>query len=650
MVALQRLTKKPIGDHTQTNDQILKSTLNSRMNEKITEDIVRSHFKSDNLINEIKIDEQKPRNERIKELLKNASKRKEGKGVGKPEFIITFPEIIDSLIVIECKSELKDHQGKKNESSNPEKYAVDGVLHYADFLKKDFNVIAIAVSGTKPDEMKISQFYFKKNSKDPEILSDIKLLSIYDYLNIFEKNEISEKYKNTNLLKFSSALNKKLYNFSVPENERATIVSGILIALQDKSFRQSYQIYKFPSELVEDLLKAIERELNSKNLGSKSKILMGEYRKISQSNKLSISKNIRNSKTGKDEKNTLLRDIIYEIYTKVFPFVGSGYDLLGQFYSEFIKYVYGDKKLGLILTPYHITELFVEIANPNTNSVIYDSCCGTAGFLIRAMETLIELAGNDEDKKKRIREKQLIGIEERSDMFTYACSNMMMRGDGKSNIFSGDSSSQTEKEKIKKLKPTIGLLNPPYSTEVSELEFVYHNLECLENNGICVSIMPISCVTTDSGNDLIWKTNLLEKHTLEAVFSMPLELFQPAANTGTVIVVFKAHTPHPKNYETYFGLWKNDGLIKVKHLGRVDFNNTWNDIKQNWIDNYRSKKEIKEQYVKKIIQAEDEWCAEEYLETDYSNINDSDFITEITKFSIYKIQNKYTTEQNGKTK
>ena len=646
MVALEILTENSIIKSQIAKDKILRSTLDYQMNERITENIVREHFKSDNLIKEIKIEEQEPRNEQIKELLKNASKRKDGKGVGKPDFIITFPEIMDSLIVIECKSELKNHQSKKKESSNPEKYAVDGVLHYANFLKKDFNVIAIAVSGTKPDEMKISHFHFKKNSKDLEILSDVKLLTVYDYLNIFEKKEISKKYKNTNLLKFSSALNKKLYNFSIPENERATIVSGILIALQNKSFRQSYKIYKPPTELVEDLLKAIERELNSKNLGSKSKILMGEYRKISQSNKLSISKTIKNSKTGKDEKNTLLRDIIYEIYMKVFPFIESGYDLLGQFYSEFIKYVYGDKKLGLILTPYHITELFVEIANLNTNSVIYDSCCGTAGFLIRAMEVMIELTGNDEDKKKVIRENQLIGIEERSDMFTYACSNMMMRGDGKSNIFSGDSSTETEKEKIKKLKPTIGLLNPPYSTEVSELEFVYHNLECLENNGICVSIMPISCVTTNSGNDLIWKTNLLEKHTLEAVFSMPLELFQPAANTGTVIVVFKAHTPHPKNYETYFGLWKDDGFIKVKHLGRVDFNNVWSEIKQNWIDSYRSKKEIKEQYVKKYVQSEDEWCAEAYLETDYSNIPERDFVDEITKYSIFKIQNKDLIENN----
>ena len=239
-------------------------------------------------------------------------------------------------------------------------------------------------------------------------------------------------------------------------------------------------------------------------------------------------------------------------------------------------------------------------------------------------------------KKTHIKEKQLIGVEERTDMFTYACSNMMMRGDGRSNIFSGDSLSQTMKDKIKKFKPTIGLLNPPYATQISEMEFVYHNLECLEDNGTCVSIMPLSCVTADSGEDLIWKKKILEKYTLEAVLSMPLELFNPAASTGTVIVVIKAHCPHPENYDTFFGLWTDDGFIKVKHLGRVDFNNKWNTTKQNWIKNFRSKKEIKEKYVKKYVKPEDEWCSEAYLETDYGDIKEEDFIHEMKKYLLYK--------------
>ena len=191
------------------------------------------------------------------------------------------------------------------------------------------------------------------------------------------------------------------------------------------------------------------------------------------------------------------------------------------------------------------------------------------------------------------------------------------------------------KEKIKELMPTIGLLNPPYSTSISELEFIYHNLDCLQKTGICVAIIPVSCVSSDKGKNLEWRTKLLRKHTLQAVVTMPVELFDPAASTGTVIVVFKAHIPHPSDFETYFGLWSDDGLIKVKNLGRVDYNNKWKKIKESWIYNYRNSKEIPEHSIKKHVNAEDEWMAEAYLKTDYSNIDKSEFEKEIKKYVLY---------------
>lgn len=427
-------------------------------NERITEDIVREHFKNDSMFRSIKLEEQKTNNKNVKELLKTASKKGTG-NIGSPEFIITFPTIMDLVIVIECKSQLKHHISKDSEEKNPEKYAVDGVLHYSEYLKEDFNVIAIAVSGEKKDSLLVSNYFLKKNSNDIEEIKDKKLLTVYDYLNLVERKESAEKLKDQNLLIFASELNQNLYNYSVPEIERATIVSGILIALQNKNFKKSYSVEKTPSELVEDLLTAIERVLTARKMGTKTKILMGEYAKISQSNNLAIAEVIRNRDTGQDERNILLRDLIGELDKRVFPFTmyeHIGYDILGEFYSEFISYVYGDKKLGLVLTPQHITELFVDIADINVDDVIYDNCCGTAGFLIKSMKKLIELAGNDTTKKKEIKKDQLIGVEERSDMFTYACSNMMMRGDGKSNIYLGDSLSENLKNEVKKHKATKG--------------------------------------------------------------------------------------------------------------------------------------------------------------------------------------------------
>ena len=76
------------------------------MNERITEDIVREHFKK-NIIPGMKIEEQKSSNARINKLLQGASKK--GNGAGKPEFIITF-EGKDFIIVVECKADKLDRK------------------------------------------------------------------------------------------------------------------------------------------------------------------------------------------------------------------------------------------------------------------------------------------------------------------------------------------------------------------------------------------------------------------------------------------------------------------------------------------------------------------------------------------------------------
>lgn len=126
-------------------------------NERITENIVRNLLRKlgyyDN--QECIIEEQTSNNSRIKKLLQNSSK--DGNGVGKPEFIISFKDDIDFLIIIECKSDVNKHETK--ERNKPKMYAVDGVLHYSKFLSMDYNVMAIAVSGETAKELKFLIFY-----------------------------------------------------------------------------------------------------------------------------------------------------------------------------------------------------------------------------------------------------------------------------------------------------------------------------------------------------------------------------------------------------------------------------------------------------------------------------------------------------------
>ena len=126
-------------------------------NERITEDIVRDHFKCDPLFEAITFEEQKSSNNRVSECLSRSSK-KGTKNHGYPEFIITIPALPDDIIVIECKANEAFHESRSRD--NPVDYARDGVEHYAGFLSKEFNVIGIAVSGTSQTP-KVSSFYQK---------------------------------------------------------------------------------------------------------------------------------------------------------------------------------------------------------------------------------------------------------------------------------------------------------------------------------------------------------------------------------------------------------------------------------------------------------------------------------------------------------
>jgi type I restriction-modification system DNA methylase subunit len=239
-------------------------------------------------------------------------------------------------------------------------------------------------------------------------------------------------------------------------------------------------------------------------------------------------------------------------------------------------------------------------------------------------------------------------------MYCLAASNMAIHGDGKTNIYpeSGldakiiaEIKNGIKDPKTNKIyKPTIGLLNPPYKADkkndVEELEFVKWNLEALVEGGTCVAIVPMQCAIAGEKKKKIYalKKELLQKHTLEAVFSMPDELFYNSdKSVVTCIMVFTAHKPHPKGKETFFGYFKDDGFEKRKNLGRIDAHNKWSKIKEEWLYLYRNKKEVVGKSVMHSVTAKDEWCAEVYMETLYSSIQKSLFEDTIRNYINYEI-------------
>lgn len=599
------------------------------MIERKTENLVRDTFRKLKYYddNAIIVEEQKSDNPRINKLLKNASKK--GNGAGYPEFIVTFDDTKDLLIVVECKADIKKHESKNRDKFT--EYAVDGVLLYSSYLSKEFNVIAIAVSGQNEEELLVSNFLQLSGIDSYNELESRNILSFEDYIRIFKENPEKEKKDVSTLMKYSIKLHNDLRDFAkLSEPEKPLLVSAILIALSDESFRASYSKKKKPVDLANLIISTIKEVLEHAKLPNlKIEKMLQPYSFITVHPELTKDRN-------KNEKsNPILYDLVKDIDEKIRPFASEyyHYDILGQFYGEFLRYTGGDKKgLGIVLTPRHITELFADLADVKKDDVVLDNCCGTTGFLISAMKKMIGDAKGDSQKIKEIKEHQLIGIEQSPTMFALGCANMILRGDGKANMYQDSCFSLLDIIKNNH-KCTVAFLNPPYSQKgegLSELDFVYNCLDCLEKNGICIAIVPMSCAI---GDDAL-KQKLSEKHSLEAVMSMPDDLFHPS---GVVpcIMVFRAGKAHNPLVKTWFGYWKDDGFEKAKHLGRIDKKGRWLEIKKIWVEMFMNRKEIAGYSVLKEVTASDEWCAEAYMETDYSKLSKNDFLKSIKEYVLF---------------
>lgn len=610
-------------------------------NERITEGIVRDHFKSDALFKSIKWEEQKSGNKAIAELLKGQSKG-DGKGNGYPEFIISFPTNSNYLIVIECKASTAKHISPNKH--NAKDYAVDGALHYAKALKNDFNVVAIAVSGENAMELMVSHYYWKKGTKDYKEISDIKLLRIEDYIQLFDDQFFISDFYTRDIAFKARELNEEFHLRSITEDKRCTMVSGMLLSLIDSNFNSHFESQPTIKDLGQAMLSAIDTVFDAEEDMVRNKsALIAEFATL-LNEPLFAHETINNTNTHRIEDTLSVAKYYISYLNKyVFPLVkhsSIGYDVLGRFYIEFIRYAQSQQKQGLVLTPPHITELFCDLAEIRLSDIIYDPCCGTGGFLVSAMQRLFKIAGNDKTQRRKIKQHQLCGVEMRPAMYAYACSNMRFRGDGKSNLYNGDCFLHEQLIRDNH-KPTVAFLNPPYDVGCAgQMKFIEHALNTInpQAEGRVVAIVQMSCAIKDEKELKTIKSRILQKHHLKALLSMPDDLFYPVG-VVTCIMVFDANKPN-KGRKTWFGYFKDDGFEKRKHLGRIDARNKYNAIRERWLSAYKNQDEIPGLSVRKEITANDEWCAEAYMETDYSTLCNEDFIRKMRDYAAFLIQNE----------
>ncbi len=592
-----------------------------------------------------------PQGSSIKEIdnaLKSASKKGTGK-VGFPEYVGV---VKDYIIVIEDKPKTDKHvllDGTivSMETKAVTDYAVNGALFYAKHLANNTSykkVIAIGVSGDEKKH-KISPLYVDETEYYRE-LPDVESFISFNEENIDEyytrevlKEDI-EKAKRlcsekelAEILKDAADLHEDLRNYgNLKDIDKPLVVSGILLALNEIE-KKSFRIENLVGDTVETdgqkIYKAIESNLKRVQVQPQVKLdkILSQFSIIRDTQIL----NEINDTLGE----TPLKYYAKFLYNKIFKsikYTSSSEDYLGRFYGEFMSYSGGDgQTLGIVLTPKHITELFCEILDIKKEDVVLDPCCGTAGFLIAAMHYMFQLVIKEKGLKTRkeieddpdiksIRKTQLHGIELQPYMFTIATTNMILRGDGKSNLINENFLKQ-DLNKLQLKQPTVGMMNPPYSqgskknSDLYEICFTEHLLDSLVEGGRCAVIVPQSSMTGKTKEEQAVKENILKKHTLEGVITLNKDTFY-GVGVMPCIAVFTAGESHPAGKECKFINFENDGFKVSPHIGLIE-TEAAKDKKQHLLNVWFNRVEADTKFcIKTTIEAKDEWLHSFYYFND----------------------------------
>ena len=567
----------------------------------------------------------------IEKALKTASKADTGKS-GKPEFIGV---VKDFVIVIENKVDTAMHErrDKQNnlleDTASKQDYALNGALHYAKHLIKHTNykkVIAIGVSGDEKRH-RITPIFID-DSLYPKELADVETFVSFNETNIDRYyhrevlQEASEEEKTTaEILKYAETLHEMLWKGGLTNQEKPLVVSGILLALREESFK-GFSIDDLTGDSIKSdgkkIYDAIEANLTRANVSPTTKRdkILAQFAVIRDNRKIN-DKDPKSGRTLLREYTEFLRESIHRsiLYTQ------SADDYLGLFYGEFMSYSGKDgQNLGIVLTPKHITELFCDLIDLKPTDRVLDPCCGTGGFLIAAMHSMLAQT-KDANQQRSIRKEQLMGIELQDYMFTIATTNMILRGDGKSNLHNFDFLAESASKLQKEMHCTVGMMNPPYSQgskddqDKYEIAFTEHLLDALSEDARAIVIIPQSSVTGKTTTEKSIKRNILKHHTLEGVITLNNNTFY-GVGTNPCIAIFTAGVPHPKEKKCKFINFEDDGFIVAKHVGLVD-NGSTKDRKQHLLDVWYGKIEAESKFcVETTIEPEDEWLHSFYYFND----------------------------------
>ena len=280
--------------------------------------------------------------------------------------------------------------------------------------------------------------------------------------------------------------------------------------------------------------------------------------------------NINKTENGESQLKRVFTKIVDDlgIYYKI----GLTTDFTGKLFNEMYSWLgfTQDKLNDVVLTPSYVATLLVKLARVDRNSYVWDFATGSAGLLVAAMnEMLVDAKNNIKSpdeyaiKSAEIKANQLLGIEILSEIYMLAILNMIMMGDGSSNILNDDSLTFNGNYGFgnidKKFPATAFILNPPYSAQGNGMIFVEKALSMMEKGYAAIIIQN----SAGSGKAIEYNKKILKHSTLLASIKMPIDLFVGKSSVQTNVYVFRVGEAHQNDDIVKFIDFSNDGYTRT---------------------------------------------------------------------------------------
>ncbi len=546
-------------------------------------------------------------------------------------------------------------------------------------LHKGIKIIAI-LANTNNDKIKVWRY----SVDDAHLLKEETVLDAMEhYVKLFDTSRQNDKER---VMKNTYDLNELLHKKDIDEKLRSQFVGTTLLYIKDMVKKTgATRIDDALKDKLDDVWKMMSAEEIRAGIKNTLDNLLDNSENKTKKIEL-LQKNVLNDQKVKKLKIKdwieILDTILMDIYRYIDADSSEGQDILNLFFIAFNKYT-GKADKNQAFTPDHITEFMCRITDVDRTKVVLDGTCGSGSFLVQAMVKEIADCRRDKTEKeaeeliRQVKEKHIFGIEVEEKAYGLSTTNMLIHGDGNSNIKFG--SIFDSKKFIMEADPDIILMNPPYNAKpigipaaykttwtakakdgkedptkgfvfVHFISDVIKELNDLKEKAgkptkqvKLAVLLPVAAAIGTS--DIIEKEKIamLENNTLEAVFTLPNEIFYPGASACACCMLFTLGKPHSEEKETFFGYCKDDGFKKKKNLGRVEqFNvdneSLWKKIEKEWLYLFRNHKAEPGKSATVVVNGESEWLCEAYMKTDYSRLSETDFQTTLNNYLAYQIK------------